>query len=110
MKASVVIPASLSCRVWLVKPSEGLSTPVVFRHLDYDQLSRADPAGLLHGFMEGDLVEAEYLNDLEPPAFKAMPSLQKMKLELQVRSFEKRGHLLYFIVLAGISQQLSTSH
>lgn len=34
--------------------------------------------------MEKGVTEAEYVNDLEPPAFKAMPSLQQMKLELQV--------------------------
>lgn len=71
-------------RVWLVKPKEGLSTPVVFRHLDYDQLARVEPAHLLEQFMEGGLAEAEYVNDLELPAFKAMPSLQNMKAELQV--------------------------
>ncbi|CAM9875391.1 unnamed protein product, partial [Ectocarpus sp. 4 AP-2014] len=69
-------------RVWLVKPNKGLSTPVVFRHLDYDQLSRIEPAGLLKQFMEEGLAEADYVNDLELPAFKAMPSLQTMKEEL----------------------------
>lgn len=67
-----------------MKPSEGLSTPVVFQHLDYDELSEVEPAHLLHQFMDRGVVEAEYVNDLESPAFKAMPSLQQMKLELQV--------------------------
>ncbi|CAM9604918.1 unnamed protein product [Ectocarpus sp. 6 AP-2014] len=75
-------------RVWLVKPNKGLSTPVVFRHLDYDQLSRIEPAGLLKQFIEEGLAEAEYVNDLELPAFKAMPSLQTMKEELQTLGFE----------------------
>ncbi|CAM9276402.1 unnamed protein product [Ectocarpus fasciculatus] len=75
-------------RVWLVKPNKGLSTPVVFRHLDYDQLSRVEPAGLLKQFMEGGLAEADYVNDLELPAFKAMPSLQTMKEELQTLGFD----------------------
>lgn len=70
--------------MWLVKPKEGLSTPLVFRHLDYDQLGRVEPTHLLKQFVEGGLAEAEYVNDLELPAFKAMPSLQKMKTELQV--------------------------
>lgn len=106
LKLAVVIPASQSRRVWLVKPSEGLSTPVVFRHLDYDELSRVDPAGLLHGFMERGLIEAEYVNDLEPPAFKAMPSLQKMKLELEVRTRDTRDGPLYNMVLVGMSISL----
>ncbi len=67
-----------------MKPKEGLSTPVVFRHLDYDRLARVKPSHLLEQFVEGGLAEAEYVNDLELPAFKAMPSLQKMKAELQV--------------------------
>lgn len=71
-------------RVWLVKPEKGLSTPTVFRHLDYEQLSRVEPANLLEQFVEKGLAEAEYINDLELPAFKAMPSLQTMKEELQV--------------------------
>ncbi|CAM9860950.1 unnamed protein product [Ectocarpus sp. 12 AP-2014] len=75
-------------RVWLVKPNKGLSTPVVFRHLDYDQLSLIEPAGLLKQFMEEGLAEADYVNDLELPAFKAMPSLQTMKEELQTLGFE----------------------
>lgn len=69
-----------------MKPNKGLSTPVVFRHLDYDQLSGVEPAGLLKQFMEEGLAEADYVNDLELPAFKAMPSLQTMKEELQVRA------------------------
>lgn len=73
--------------MWLVKPNKGLSTPVVFRHLDYDQLSSVEPAHLLNQFMREGLAQAEYVNDLELPAFKAMPALQDMKAELQVRDF-----------------------
>lgn len=69
-----------------MKPNKGLSTPVVFRHLDYDQLSRVEPAHLLKQFMQKGVADAEYVNDLELPAFKAMPSLQNMKAELQVRN------------------------
>lgn len=67
-----------------MKPSEGLSTPVVFRNLDYDELSDLEPEHLLHQFTEQGFEEAEFVNDLEPPAFKAMPSLRQMKQELQV--------------------------
>lgn len=78
-------------RVWLVKPKEGLSTPVVFRHLEYAQLSRIEPARLLTQFMEQGVAVAEYINDLEAPAFKAMPSLRQMKLELKVQQFGDVG-------------------
>lgn len=67
-----------------MKPNEGLSTPIVFRHLEYDQLSRVEPGRLLTQFTENGVAVAEYINDLEAPAFKAMPSLRQMKLELQV--------------------------
>lgn len=75
----------------------------MFRHLDYDELSRVDPAVLLHGFTERGLIEAEYVNDLEPPAFKAMPSLEKMKLELEVSTRDTRDDPLYNMVLVGMS-------
>ncbi|CAN0143630.1 unnamed protein product [Scytosiphon promiscuus] len=75
-------------RVWLVKPEKGLSTPVVFRHLDYNQLSRVEPTSLLEQFLEKGVTDAEYVNDLELPAFRAMPSLQTMKEELQDLGFE----------------------
>lgn len=81
-----------------MKPKEGLSTPVVFRHLDYDQLALVEPTHLLEQFMEGGLAEAEYVNDLELPAFKAMPSLQKMKAELQVRTPERKPCCFYSVV------------
>jgi hypothetical protein len=39
--------------VWLIKPSEGLSTPEVFRNLvDYDLLSKEDPKELLASFYQ----------------------------------------------------------
>lgn len=87
-------PRDLLCRVWLVKPSEGLSTQVVFRHLEYDQLSSKDPAQLLKQFVEIGVSDAEYVNDLELPAFKAMPSLRQMKRELEVREQEYHSNAL----------------
>lgn len=76
---------SLFDRVWLVKPREGLSTPLVFRNMEYDQLSTKDPLELLKNFLEQGVFSAEYVNDLELAAFKVMPSLLQMKTELQVR-------------------------
>jgi hypothetical protein len=39
------------CRhVWLIKPEEGLSTPLVFKHLNYDELAKEDPLELLRSF------------------------------------------------------------
>lgn len=70
-----------------MKPSQGLSTPAVFRHLDCEHLSTVEPSHLLQQFLEKDLVDAEYVNDLELPAFKAMPLLERMKQELKVRAY-----------------------
>lgn len=87
-------PSLINDRVWLVKPREGLSTRVVFGYLDYDQLSQIEPSQLLHQFTQNGLADAQkgladadFVNDLEPPAFKALPSLQQMKRELEVRMF-----------------------
>lgn len=73
-----------SDRVWLVKPRGGLSTPLVFRNMEYDRLSTKDPEELLKKFLDQGVFAAEYVNDLELPAFKVMPALLQMKTELQV--------------------------
>ena len=67
-----------------MKPREGLSTRTVFGHIDYDHLSPIEPSQLLHQFTQHGL-DADFVNDLESPAFKAMPSLLQMKQELEVR-------------------------
>eukprot|EP00953_Heterococcus_sp_UTEX-ZZ885_P021980 12214-Heterococcus_DN1.PRE.2 len=36
--------------VWLIKPQAGLSTPLVFKHMDYNELSKEDPRKLLENF------------------------------------------------------------
>jgi len=81
-------------RVCIVKPNVGLSTPSVFKALDYDELSKLDPAEvLLPAFLHSDGVENVsrdyYINDLEPPAFRCVPELGKLKEELrQVKGFQ----------------------
>jgi 4-diphosphocytidyl-2-C-methyl-D-erythritol kinase len=71
-----------------VKPSLGLSTPSVFKALNYEELSDLNPDDvLLPGFLTADGVEhvpAEYyVNDLEPPAFRCVPELGELKKALQ---------------------------
>mmetsp|Transcript_20732 Transcript_20732/g.30678 ORF Transcript_20732/g.30678 Transcript_20732/m.30678 type:complete len:350 (-) Transcript_20732:75-1124(-) len=73
--------------VWLIKPEQGLSTPTVFKNLDYDMLSDEDPLELLDSFKKG-LSKARFLNDLEPPAFKAIPQLKTIKEEILATGFE----------------------
>lgn len=75
---------------YLVKPEEGLSTPLVFKNLDYALLSPADPEEVLATFTGGGdrgLYGATYVNDLEPPAFKVMPALAELKADLRAAGF-----------------------
>jgi len=73
--------------LYLVKPSKGLSTPLVFKNLDYSELSTEDPLEILRSFDDG-IYFAKYVNDLEPPAFRVMPELKQMKEELQACNFK----------------------
>jgi 4-diphosphocytidyl-2-C-methyl-D-erythritol kinase len=67
-----------------VKPNVGLSTPAVFKALDYDLLSQQDPEKLLEEFVSKGVQEASgYVNDLEPPALKCVPLLATLKEELE---------------------------
>ena len=81
-------------KVCIVKPNVGLSTPSVFKALDYGELSKLDPdQTLLPAFLKESGIEnvpAEYfLNDLEPPAFRCVPELKLLKESLQkVKGFK----------------------
>ena len=78
-------PLPSGTNVCIVKPNIGLSTPQVFKALEYDKLSTLDAKEiLLPAFLKGvDTVPAEYfINDLELPAFKCVPELQTLKEEL----------------------------
>jgi len=82
-------------KVCIVKPSIGLSTPSVFKALEYDKLSEADPQSLLDDFCNTKNIEDvsldSYVNDLELPAFKVVKELKELKDELlEVDGFEKR--------------------
>ena len=85
-------PLPSGTKLCIVKPNVGLSTPAVFKALDYDLLSQLDAdETLLPTFLKGvDKVPDEYfVNDLEPPAFKCLPELKALKEELlQVDGFD----------------------
>lgn len=85
-------PLTSGTKICIVKPDVGLSTPAVFRALEYDLLSDLDADfTLLPTFLKGiDKVPDEYfINDLEPPAFKCLPELKALKEELlKVRGFD----------------------
>jgi 4-diphosphocytidyl-2-C-methyl-D-erythritol kinase len=66
--------------VWVVKPSEGLSTPDVYRRYDPVSVEQRDPESCLKSF---HTPSPTYFNDLETPAFLLKPSLQILKEKLQ---------------------------
>jgi len=76
--------------VHVFKPSEGLSTALVFKALKLDQTSKIHPESLLDCFeTKGALISADegrLVNDLEPPAFECAPLLAQIKAELMQES------------------------
>lgn len=72
--------------LWIVKPQGGLSTPEVYRRLNFSQ---SVPEKLylqdLDSFLAGTL---PFFNDLEKPAFEMRPELFQLKKSLQKNGFE----------------------
>lgn len=79
-------------KICIIKPNKiGLSTPSVFKALNYNKLSKLDPKTyLLQSFLD---CEEEYgnvenvnddvfMNDLEDPAFSVVPLLRTLKNDL----------------------------
>eukprot|EP01025_Chloroclados_australasicus_P012512 TRINITY_DN15747_c0_g1_i3.p1 TRINITY_DN15747_c0_g1~~TRINITY_DN15747_c0_g1_i3.p1 ORF type:complete len:163 (-),score=22.54 TRINITY_DN15747_c0_g1_i3:139-627(-) len=77
-------PVDLSTPILLVKPPIGLSTPQIFKALDLDRRSTADPKSLLAEMTaKGQITEELAVNDLEQPAFDTLPALRELKTSLQ---------------------------
>mmetsp|Transcript_11545 Transcript_11545/g.21166 ORF Transcript_11545/g.21166 Transcript_11545/m.21166 type:complete len:245 (-) Transcript_11545:251-985(-) len=75
--------------VYVVKPQQGLSTPAVFKNLNYNELSQEDPRSILRKFYtENHHSHEKYINDLEAPAFRLMPELKEIKDMLEEYKFE----------------------
>ena len=67
----------------LVKPPVGLSTPAIFKSLDLDRRSTADPLVLLQDMTSQGAITPELcVNDLEQPAFDNLPELLQLKQRL----------------------------
>ncbi len=68
----------------LVKPPVSLLTPQIFKTLDLDGRSTADPRKLLDGLREkGTITQELCVNDLESPAFSILPQLAELKERLK---------------------------
>jgi 4-diphosphocytidyl-2-C-methyl-D-erythritol kinase len=82
---SIVPPLPSGTKLSIVKPDLGLSTPMVFKALDYNQLSTRNPEELRDAFLSQGVVNIDntyYINDLEQPAFDCLPELKALKEEL----------------------------
>eukprot|EP00887_Chlorella_sp_A99_P003001 scaffold9.g3001.t1 len=79
----VVPPLPLDTPLLLVKPPVGLSTPEIFRALDLDRRSTADPRALLARMAAEGVTQELTVNDLEQPAFDTLPQLAELKRRLQ---------------------------
>jgi len=76
-------PLPLDLPILLVKPPVGLSTPQIFKALDLERRSSADPLELLQGLASGRSCTPELcVNDLEQPAFDTLPELLHLKERL----------------------------
>lgn len=71
------VPLPLEKTIWIVKPSQGLSTPAVYAA--FQAKEGVDPETLLKGHLENT---PTYLNDLEPPALSLDPGLYDLKHSL----------------------------
>ena len=94
----------------IVKPQEGLSTPLVFKNLKINELIPRDPEKILEGFLAGS---PTYFNDLEEPAFSLLPSLADLKQQLQNSGYTTvlmSGSGSSFFCLGNGSPPISCAH
>lgn len=78
------LPALQKKLLSIVKPSEGLSTPEVYKKLDVSILQQRDPEKILADFCDG---RYNCFNDLEIPAFALMPELAHLQSRLKSSGF-----------------------
>lgn len=76
-------PPLPSTKVWIIKPKEGLSTPLIYSKLDLSKVAQTPPETLLNSFYQEYSSKYQCINDLESPAFEVLPRLAKIKQELQ---------------------------
>lgn len=66
-------------KLWVAKPQEGLSTPLVYQKTSAYELQQRDPRVVLERLLAGERV---YFNDLEPAAFALLPDLRRIQSDL----------------------------
>ncbi|MCE5318663.1 MAG: 4-(cytidine 5'-diphospho)-2-C-methyl-D-erythritol kinase [Parachlamydia sp.] len=70
--------------IWIVKPSQGTSTPAVYGRLDATRLPQRDPELALNQFLAGSPC---YFNDLEEAALLVTPKLAALKSHLMSQGY-----------------------
>jgi len=78
------VPALQNQALCVIKPSQGLSTPAVYRKLNVSELMQRDPKAALASFFSHSSV---CFNDLEVPAFELEPKLAILKKQLEKGGF-----------------------
>lgn len=77
-------PMDLPVKVTIVKPKEGLSTPLVYKNCRVENFPLRSPEESLISFQQG---KGDFYNDLEIPAFSLLPSLKEIKTLLESAGF-----------------------
>lgn len=81
------LPFSEDTLIHVFKPTEGLSTALVFKALDLSKVSQINADSLLDCFESNGAIQAaedgRLVNDLEPPAFACAPSLLALKKRIE---------------------------
>ncbi len=78
-----------------MKPDLRLLTPMVFKSLDYNQLSVEDPEQLSNAFLREGIMSKNdryYVNNLEQPAFDCLSKLKELKDKLP--GVDKFNHIM----------------
>lgn len=79
-KISPLKPFCSSKKVWIAKPKEGLSTPLVYKHLRLELLQKRNLQEILQSHL--CTKQPMYFNDLENSAFHLLPLLSSLKRNL----------------------------
>lgn len=79
--------------LYIVKPSESLSTRDVFNALDVESCKKGRDPGELLDKMKKGVIFADFVNDLEKPSFGLLPRLATIKGELYKAGFNVRNAL-----------------
>ncbi|MGA8165335.1 MAG: 4-(cytidine 5'-diphospho)-2-C-methyl-D-erythritol kinase [Waddliaceae bacterium] len=71
-------------KLWIVKPRQGVSTPLIYQTLQLEALSERNPKQALEALIRG---KGDYFNDLEETAFKLLPEIALLKDHLLAAGF-----------------------